>query len=593
MWKIDRFRREEDGALLVFFALCSAAIFLIAALSFDVGRRAVTQTDLQSFADNVALAAAGELNGMPGAMSRARRAADELISDTTRFSSDNDLSGLSDFEMTFYRNLPNNENNWPTALGFHAGSDLNRNDGRARFVRIQVNPVDVEWQFANLLGIFTSDPLPDEAVAAEATAGYTSVVCDVAPVFFCMPPAQPEDAAAGSTIWDPANHIGSTILLKAGGGGGPNPWQVGNFGYLDVVGATSDAAKTDPAGACFGITDAALLHSCLLASISPTTMCFENGNLGFLAASGSGIRSDALNTKFDIYSALLSTAQGDDRFAPAPIVTKRHADGATCAPGGSGAPDPTSYTTDLPADDCFNAGAPYAGCERYVDSSGNSPRVGNGDWSEGRLAYVDTNYGVDFESFDMVLPEEVVDGYHLDDPFRPDVTGHPRNAANASYPVIPSGASRWNYYNAEVAAGYFASPALAYDATLGEVDLSEAERSSPRDLISDYDPDIDGNVTARPGSSLPQCAADPVLDPRRRTLVAAVVDCSTNGAALNRGQTSGSATWFVELFLPGVVGEVAGAGADDFYVEVISGGLQNGGAPLSNGTFRNLVQLYR
>ena len=39
--------------------ICCAAIFLVAALSFDLGRRASTQTELQSFADNVALAAAG------------------------------------------------------------------------------------------------------------------------------------------------------------------------------------------------------------------------------------------------------------------------------------------------------------------------------------------------------------------------------------------------------------------------------------------------------------------------------------------------------------------------------------------------------
>ena len=600
MWEIDRFRRKEDGALLVFFAICAAGIFLIAALSFDIGRRASTQSDLQSFADNVALAAAGELNGLPGAMSRARRAADELISDTTRFSrtsDENDLGGLSDFELTFFRTLPNDESSWAAPLAFDVAAVLNPNDTLARFVRIEVNPVDVEWQFANLLGIFSSDPLPDEAVAAEATAGYTTIVCDVAPVFFCLPPAQPEDAAQGSPIWDPANHLGSTVLLRAGGGGGgPNAWRPGSFGYLDVLGSGAQDAKTDPVSPCFGIGDPTELYECLLASVSPGTMCFENGGLGLRAARGSGIASAALNTKFDIYDALLSGLQGDDRFRPAPVVTKQHGEGDTCSPGGSGAPDTSSLTDDFPGDDCFTAGPPYSGCERF-GGGGNPPRVGNGDWSQGRLAYVDANYSLDLASVNTVLPTEVVDGYHLDDPFRPAVTGHPRKAEYIGYPVVSNGAWRWNYYNAEVAAAQYANPAVAYDAALGEVDVTEALSVTPTDLIRSFE-DIDGNVIGvRPGTSLPHCAADSSIDPRRRTLVAAVVDCGANAAVLSGGAgATGTATWFVELFLPGVVGDISGVpsvGADDFYVEVISGGLQDGAPTFASGAYRNLVQLYR
>ena len=600
MWEIDRFRREDDGALLVFFAICSAGIFLIAALSFDIGRRASTQTDLQSFADNVALAAAGELNGLPGAMSRARRAADELISDSTRFSrtsDENSLGGLSDFELTFYRTLPNNEASWAEPLSFDVSAVQNPNDTLARFVRIEVNPVDVEWQFANLLGIFSSDPLPDEAVAAEATAGYTTIVCDIAPIFFCMPPALSEDAAQGSPIWDPANHLGSTILLREGGG---TSWRPGSFGYLDVIGTGAENAKTDPVSPCFGIAEPTELYECLLASVSPGTMCFESGGLGFRRARGSGIRPAALNTKFDIYDALASGNQGDDRFRPAPVVTKRHAEGDTCSPGGSGAPNPDSYTTDLPGDDCFYS-APYTGCGRF-GGGGNPPRTGDGDWSEGRLNYVDANYSLDFESVNVVLPEEVVDGYHLDDPFRPAVTGHARKAEYISYPVVPNGAWRWNYYNAEVAAAHFANPTAAYDAAIGEVDVTEALSASPTDLIPDFapiagdDPDNPPDPIERLGTSLPHCAADESIDPRRRTIVAAVVDCGANAGLLNGSTTTGTATWFVELFLPSVVGEndgVPSTSSDDFYVEVISGGLQNGSPSLADGAYRNLVQLYR
>ena len=47
----------------MFFGVSMAVLFGIVALSFDIGRLGSTQSERQSFADNVALAAAGELDG--------------------------------------------------------------------------------------------------------------------------------------------------------------------------------------------------------------------------------------------------------------------------------------------------------------------------------------------------------------------------------------------------------------------------------------------------------------------------------------------------------------------------------------------------
>ena len=77
--KIKQFASREDGSLLVFFLISVVTILGIVALSFDLGRRASTQTDMQSFADNVALAAAGELDGQPDAIARATYAANNAI----------------------------------------------------------------------------------------------------------------------------------------------------------------------------------------------------------------------------------------------------------------------------------------------------------------------------------------------------------------------------------------------------------------------------------------------------------------------------------------------------------------------------------
>ena len=64
---------------MMFFCICIAFLLGIMALSFDMGRRASTQSDMQAFADNVALAAAGELNGQGNAIQRAKDAAEDLI----------------------------------------------------------------------------------------------------------------------------------------------------------------------------------------------------------------------------------------------------------------------------------------------------------------------------------------------------------------------------------------------------------------------------------------------------------------------------------------------------------------------------------
>jgi Flp pilus assembly protein TadG len=64
-------RKDEEGGTLVFVAVCLTVLLGFAALTFDLGRMAATQSDLQGFADHVALAAAGDLDGGDDAIARA------------------------------------------------------------------------------------------------------------------------------------------------------------------------------------------------------------------------------------------------------------------------------------------------------------------------------------------------------------------------------------------------------------------------------------------------------------------------------------------------------------------------------------------
>jgi len=101
------FKRDESGAIMVFFAISLVVLLGLVAISFDMGRINITQTELQSYADNVALAAAGELDGKADSITRATAAAASMISDRQTFGEgDNTLSGVTDYTLTFLSTLP-------------------------------------------------------------------------------------------------------------------------------------------------------------------------------------------------------------------------------------------------------------------------------------------------------------------------------------------------------------------------------------------------------------------------------------------------------------------------------------------------------
>ena len=622
----SKFKREEDGALLVFFAICVAAIFLIASLSFDLGRRASTQTELQSFADNVALAAAGELNGETDAISRAITAADQLIRDNFTFGNgDRTLAGEGDYTITFYDALPDPATDpldrlWPTALD----PDPEISSRVARYARVQVNSVDVDWVFARLLAIFNSNGLPDEAVAAEATAGATALSCDVAPVWFCLPEGEDES-------WVAENY-GHSLMLRTGGGGNGNgngngnnggggAWEPGNFGWLDVREMIPAEALIDEGNnPCLGLSGTPL-YNCLIGAEGSVTTCFSNGELAFLPGQRNGITPAILNSRFDMFNASSQGYQDDPRFPTAAITTKKYAEGSTCA--SQGEIDITD-ATDFPADDCFFGIGIDDDCRTFTNpvSGGTEARFGTGDWSEGRLNYVETNYSIDYETLGNVISFEMVgeDGitiddveilkggpgyagaeYHRDDPFRPDAYAPDGTtlvpAPNPEYLHLPSGAWRFDYYQAEMALSYGDNNALSfvYDGTPGSGRVIQGELQESGDnllppLQQDSGPDI-----PRQGSSVPACSDNVSLDPGRRTIVAAAVDCSLDGpnGTIN-GRTTGFAETYVELFMQSVVGGTTTNGDMSMYVELlddVGGGRANDSS--SPGIFRLLVQLYR
>lgn len=389
---ITRFARSETGGVMAFWGVCLTVFLGMVALSFDIGRVAITQTELQSFADNVALAAAGELDGGGDAITRATAAANDLITDFQTFGDGGQvLSGDTDFVLTFHTTLPADDT---AALG-----EGTNNPALAAFAHVEVNAQTVPLTFGAAFAALSGQQAMDNIVAARATAGYTSYACDVTPIGVCLPAGWKADA-----------HIGQLIQLRAGGNG--SAWTPGAFGFLDPSKILVDAE-----GPCAGL-NGGNLDRCLIGAAGPITQCFSHRGVDIEPGQKTGSYEAAINTRFDLYNASMNGAKNNPVYAPAPNVIKGIVPngGGSCI-GNNEALSPN--TIGLPRDDCFGAG----NCN--TANGGQGERYGTGIWD--RDHYFSTNYA----PFDGTVPPAIQGWLNA-------------NAANAAAPT------RYEVYRAEI-----------------------------------------------------------------------------------------------------------------------------------------------
>ncbi len=354
--------RNEEGTTLVMIALLLALFCGLLAMTFDVGRIAVTQSEMQSYADNVALAAAAELDGRPDAITRATNAAAAMISDTRTYGDAAAGSAhtftTGDYTLTFYSALPGDDTTAPTAT--------TTDPKRARYARVQVTEIGAGFVFARAFALMSGQAQLDDDVSAEAIAGMTQYACDITPLMFCVPPPSGSEG-----IWQANNHVGSQILLRAGGNSAA--WGPGDFGFLDP-----DDVLVDPKGPCAGLKGGQKIR-CVIGAVGNVSQCFAQNGVDTEPGQKVGIEDGAFNVRFDIWTGNMKSRSNNADFAPAPNVVKgiKPKGGGTCINNNSEA---TTDTLRLPNDSCFAAGT----CTRY----------GDGTWSD--TAYLSTNHnGVD------------------------------------------------------------------------------------------------------------------------------------------------------------------------------------------------------
>ena len=353
--------KDDSGAIIVFWAVCLTVILGIVALSFDFGQKAATQSELQSFADQVALAAAGELDGKADAITRSTNAAANLIIDQQTFATGaRALAGSTNYTLTFYRTLPGSD-----TASIDPG--LTTDPALARYVRARSVPRTVPFTFMAAFDALRGGTTANPQIGATAVAGFTQFACDITPLMFCIP----------SSTFKAKDNIGKMIWMRAGGSG--SAWGPGNFGFLDPTAG----GVVDPNGPCAGLGSGPML-ACLLGASGAITQCFSQRGVNTEPGQKVGIVNVAFNTRFDMYSGMMSGDKNRPLYAPAPNVIKGMKPAST---GGNRAcnPQPASETASLPRDNCF-----------YTNTCANGGRFGDGNWSNaltGRPNYVTRNYG--------------------------------------------------------------------------------------------------------------------------------------------------------------------------------------------------------
>lgn len=187
--KYRTFGENDKGAIAPMFAVLAIILLSLGALSIDISRAYVLRADLEAAVDAAAIAAASQLDGKSGSISRARAAArGGFIQNSQR------VAKVAEVNI-----LIANE-----AFCFMAQrqSTCTQEDTLAKYVTIKLEPREMNLVFGKFVDVASLQ------VSAQATAGITVVpsgeVCGE-PLLVC--------ADQISTGFDPSDHVGRSLVL--------------------------------------------------------------------------------------------------------------------------------------------------------------------------------------------------------------------------------------------------------------------------------------------------------------------------------------------------------------------------------------------
>lgn len=303
--RLKAFRKDEDGAVLIYVTLIIIALIAVVSLGIDGARLMYLNSNLQEIADAAALAGAKELDGRADAITRATDAAVNYLSNHPEWSevqvSGTQIVAAGNDQPVFFASLD---------------PDVTTTDPKhAAFIR--VTTVD---RTINVSLKRSSNSQQQIATHAHATARSTYADCATIQSFICNPwEGEQNNASVGGALnW--ANKVtpGQMFVLAGGTGGA-----AGNWGLIDPPGGNGHNPHDQATFWAQVATD-----TCTMKNANEVANYVDPGNNASSARPGMNVRFD------NPVSGLNNTA--------APIVI----DGFKVqSPGGYGCQSDQSATT--------------------------------------------------------------------------------------------------------------------------------------------------------------------------------------------------------------------------------------------------------
>ncbi|MEM1344003.1 MAG: pilus assembly protein TadG-related protein [Pseudomonadota bacterium] len=255
--KTRGFLAEESGAMTIYMLVLSILMFGILGLLIDSSRTYVAHTNMQDYIDDVALAAANELDGEPDAILRAEAIITSALLDKTSSVALNKSDNFTIRDWTFLTAPPPGDHstlNEQSLAGLTTTSDAD-----ATHVLIRADTREVPWGLLNIINGRT-DPTKAQTSFKINTWAAAYLVDDQ----YCTQPrlvfCQPENFDPNADL-----QIGSQIRLEKNRGGNFAP---GQYGVVTNI-------PDDALGTCSGLSGADQME-CLLAIDTPAGQCGPN-----------------------------------------------------------------------------------------------------------------------------------------------------------------------------------------------------------------------------------------------------------------------------------------------------------------------------
>jgi Flp pilus assembly protein TadG len=359
-----RFAEDQQGSALVFVAVMLPVLVGFAVLAIDVARVDSLHNDLQSGVDALALAGAAELDGNADAIDRANRAIDNLLQNSTKFSTaGNHTLTSDDVTVTYLTGIPASDATALSPDGVGGGTNYATTDpALAAFAEVTLNTDSPTSPFSTIFPISMLGGTNSFNVTTQAVAGFAGqVTCSMTPLFICDPFKNADgtgpgfDEAVASGQW-----IGRSVTLETKG----TAWGPGNFGFL---------RPSNNQG--YGDTDLSkdLARGTVQQCVTSRHLYTSTGNLTSNDIQG-------LNTRFDMFPANGNSfpSKNDPSWPAAPNVRKGY------MPNPQGQTSACNIVPGSPATSYFGLPADSA-----ADSTIENGLVGNGQWAYS--TYISTN----------------------------------------------------------------------------------------------------------------------------------------------------------------------------------------------------------